>query len=166
MTMTRRRMWSLAIAGLTASVLVPVGLASGEVLKTHISLREFKMTYNIARVGVWRGAQPVVGQQLIDPLADGVNFKLVRRDKFGNLIDFSDPNHRAIASRLSTITFFVNKSLVPTSFESIMQTYVKFQLPNGGRSKGVTEITCGLGGTSDSGVSSLQCGTGPVVSPS
>ena len=95
--MTRRRMWPIAIAVLAASVVVPVGLASAEVLKTHISLREFKLTYNLARVG----------RQLIDPRADGVTFKLVRRDKFGKRIDISDPNHRAIDGRLSTLTFYV-----------------------------------------------------------
>ena len=154
--MTRRRMWPIAIAVLSASVVVPVGLASAEVLKTHISLREFKLTYNLARVG----------RQLIDPRTDGVIFELVRRDKFGKRIDISDPNHRAIDGRLSTLTFYVNTSRVPTFFESVMKTYVKFRLPLIGRQSKFRKITCGLGGASDSGVRSLQCGRGPVVSPS
>ena len=82
-------MWPIAIAVLAASVVVPVGQASAEVVKTRISLREFKRTYDIARVA----------RQLIDPLADGVTFKLVRRGKNGNLIDFSNPNHTWTSAR-------------------------------------------------------------------
>jgi hypothetical protein len=152
--MSRCRGWALAIAVVAAIVLVPAGLASAQVVKTRISLLEFKRAYNLA----------AVSRRLVDPLPDGVTFKLVKRDKNGKPIDFSDPNRTWTSAKRSFIVFRADASRLPSVFASLMQANVQFQLAGGERSI-YSQITCGLGGTSGSGVSSLQCADGPVVSP-
>ena len=146
--------WAIPIAAIAASALVPVGEASAKVLKTRISLLEFKRTYDLASVS----------RRLIDPLLDGATFNLVKRDKHGKPIDFSDPNHTWTSAKRTFFVFRADTSRLPAVFASLMQVKVRFQLAGDDPSI-VSQITCGLGGTSSSGVSSLQCGGGPVVSP-
>jgi hypothetical protein len=154
MTKFRRVAGACAIAAVaTASVLPPSG-AFAKIVKTRISLLEFKQAYQLSSVN-----------KLIDPIKDGVKFSLIKRGNDGNRIRFSDPNRAEehVDTTKSFIVYRVNTKKVDPVFASLMQAVVTFKVASPPSIEAT--ISCGLGGTSSAGVNSVTCGDGPTVSP-
>lgn len=142
-----------AFAVVAATITLPAGGAAGAVISTKISLAEFKSAYGLASV-----------RRLIDPISDGVRFFLVKRDKNGQKIDWSDPNRANVDATKSFIGFRADTSQLAALFASLMQASVQFRLAGGPSIPAV--ISCGLNGSSSAGVNAVQCGGGATVSPS
>ena len=131
------------LAGVSAAAVLPAGTAQSAILRTKISLKEFKAAYNFASV-----------KKLIDNNAvDGVRFFIASRPR--------DDNRN---KKQRFILFRTDSEVVSSIFELLEAMTVRGRLLPGGGPP--TELTCDLGGTGSSGVTSVQCGGGVTVSPS
>jgi hypothetical protein len=134
---------AIAVVAASGATVLP-GTAQSEIVRTKISLGEFKEAFDVASIK----------KRLIDnDRFDGVRFFIANRPKGGN------KNNKE-----RFILFRTDSTVVPSLFELLeaMSARVRLQ-PGGGPT---TELTCDLGGTSSSGVTSVQCGGGLTVSPS
>jgi hypothetical protein len=151
------RVTRLFAAGLFAAaslaVVLPAGPAQSQTVITKISLADFKAAYKLASV-----------RRLLNKSSNGVSFWMTKRDKNGNAIDWSNPNRKAVDATKSFIFFRAKSSEVAAIINALMQVRVQFA-QSGGPSIPAS-IDCGLGGTRATGVTSVQCGGGAVVSPS
>ncbi len=124
---------------------------------TTISLKDFKKAYGLYSV-----------RTLTDPKPDdGVSFKLVKVDDAGNRIIWRDPDHNGVNVRKSYISFTTQTSGGTTSRTSGSDVESSMDLL--GREKrggSLVPSSCGLSGSSSSGVNGVTCGAGPTVSPS
>jgi hypothetical protein len=141
------------IAGASLAVVLPAGTAQSQNVVTRISLADFKAAYKLASV-----------RRLLNKSSNGVSFWMTKRDKNGNKIDWSDPNRKAVDASKSFIHFRANSAQVAAIIDALMRVRVQFT-QSGGPSIPAS-IDCGLGGDKASGVTSVQCGGGAVVSPS
>jgi hypothetical protein len=143
MTRLRRLGVVCLLAGVSAAAVLPAGNAQSAILRTKISLEEFKAAYNLASV-----------RKLIDNnKTDGVRFHIASRPR-------SDNGNK----KQRFILFRTDSEVVSAIFELLKAMTVRGRLLPGGGPP--TELTCDLGGTNSSGVTSVQCGEGLTVSPS
>ena len=143
--MTRLHRWGVVclLAGVSAAVVLSVGAAQSEILRTRISLKEFKAAYNLASV-----------RKLIDnDRLDGVRFLVASR-----------PERRQQKQKAEVHSLPDRSTIVSSIFELLEAMSVRGRLQPGGGPP--IELTCDLGGTNTSGVTSVQCGGGLTVSPS
>jgi hypothetical protein len=141
------------IAGASLSVAMPAGTAQSQTVVTKISLADFKAAYKLASV-----------RKLLNKSSNGVSFWMTKRDKNGQKINWSDPNRKAVDASKSFIHFRSNSPELAAIISALMKVRVQFA-QSGGPSIPAS-IDCGLSGTGASGVKSVQCGGGAVVSPS
>ncbi|MGD9510773.1 MAG: hypothetical protein AB7I59_18905 [Geminicoccaceae bacterium] len=141
------------IAGASLAVVLPTPTAHSQTVVTKISLADFKAAYKLASV-----------RKLLNKKSNGVSFWMTKRDKNGNKIDWSDPNRKSVDTSKSFIHFRSNGAEIAAIIDALMKVRVQFA-QSGGPSIPAA-IDCGLGGTKASGVNSVQCGGGAVVSPS
>ena len=135
----------------------PVQAGDGEdEIVTTISLKDFKAAYGLYSV-----------RNLVDPDPDdGITFKLVKLDDGGQRIIWSDPNHNAVNVRNSYISFTTQTSsgarrTTTPDLDAVMDLFGRTT-----RGGPLVPASCGVSGSSSSGVTSVTCGDGPSVSPS
>lgn len=141
------------IAGASLAFVLPASTAQSQTVVTKISLADFKAAYKLASV-----------RKLLNKSSNGVSFWMTKRDKNGNKINWKDPNRKAVDASKSFIYFRSNSPQMAAIIKALMR--VRVQFAQGGGPSIPAAIDCGLGGTGATGVTSVQCGGGPVVSPS
>jgi hypothetical protein len=90
---------AMAAATVVGAAAILSTQAGAAILRTSITLGEFRQAYGIASV-----------KTLVPSKVSGLSYYMVKRDKFGNKIDWDDPNHAAVDLSKSFIAFRIDDS--------------------------------------------------------
>jgi hypothetical protein len=100
---------ALLVSASVATVL-PVAPAHSAIVKTQISLAQFKQMFGLSSV-----------KKILNEPGSGFDFWMTKRDKNGKKIDWSNPNRNSVDASKSFLVFKIDTAKVSSEFLELLQ---------------------------------------------